>query len=46
MKKMLIIVGGLLLFLIAILFWLAGSVGPDSAPQDVRSIELPDTYGK
>ncbi|GLQ24039.1 hypothetical protein GCM10007853_19130 [Algimonas ampicilliniresistens] len=45
MKKMLFIVGGLLLLLIAILVWLAGSVGPETAPQDVRTIELPDTYG-
>jgi len=45
MKKMLFIVGGLLVLLLVILVWLAGSVGPETAPQDVRTIELPDSYG-
>ena len=45
MKKGLIGLGAVLLVLTAAMFWLAGSVGPDTAPQDVRSIELPDNYG-
>lgn len=44
MKKLLITIGVFLLLLIGIVIWLAGSVGPDTAPQDVRSIDLPDTY--
>ncbi|MGJ8561296.1 MAG: hypothetical protein ACSHX3_13755 [Litorimonas sp.] len=44
MKKLLISIGVTALLLIGIIIWLAGSVGPDTAPQDVRSIDLPDTY--
>jgi hypothetical protein len=44
MKKLLITIGVFILLLIGVTLWLAGSVGPDTAPQDVRSIELPDTY--
>jgi len=44
MKNLLIAVGVFVVLLIGILFWLAGSVGPDTAPQDVKSIELPDNY--
>lgn len=44
MKKFAIIAGVLILILVGVLFWLAGSVGPETAPQDVRSIELPDNY--
>ncbi|MGB6228642.1 MAG: hypothetical protein WBF53_00765 [Litorimonas sp.] len=40
MKKTLIAVGVVLLLLIAVLVWLAGSVGPDTAPTEVRTIEL------
>jgi hypothetical protein len=46
MKKLLMMIGVFLLLLIGIVIWLAGSVGPDTAPQDVRSIDLPDTYEK
>ncbi|GLQ20743.1 hypothetical protein ACFFUB_01650 [Algimonas porphyrae] len=46
MKKMLIITGGVLLLLILILVWLAASVGPDTAPQDVQTIELPNPYDR
>ena len=45
MKKGLISLGVVLILLIIAMVWLAGSVGPDTAPQDVRSIELPDSYG-
>lgn len=45
MKKPIVIIAGIILFILAILFWLAASVGPETAPQDVRSIDLPDTYG-
>lgn len=44
MKKLLITIGVLILLLLGVIMWLAGSVGPDTAPQDVRTIELPDTY--
>jgi len=44
MKKLLITIGVFILLLVGVTLWLAGSVGPDTAPQDVRSIELPDTY--
>jgi hypothetical protein len=44
MKKLLITIGVFILLLIGATLWLAGSVGPDTAPQDVRSIELPNTY--
>lgn len=46
MKNLLIAIGIFVLLLVGIVMWLAGSVGPDTAPQDVRSIELPDTYEK
>jgi len=45
MKQLLIGAVVFIVLLIGLLVWLAGSVGPDTAPQDVRSIELPDTYG-
>ena len=45
MKKGLISLGVVLILLIIGMVWLASSVGPDTAPQDVRSIELPDSYG-
>ena len=40
MKKSLTMVGVVLLLVIGVLFWLASSVGPETAPQDQRSIEL------
>lgn len=45
MKRTLIIVAILLLLVIGTMVWLAGSVGPETAPDDLRTIELPDTYG-
>lgn len=44
MKKLLIGLGVFVTLLVLILFWLAGSVGPETAPQDTRSIELLDSY--
>jgi hypothetical protein len=44
MKNLLIAAGIFAVLLIGILFWLAGSVGPDTAPQDVRTLELPSNY--
>lgn len=44
MKKLLTMIGVFILLLLGVIIWLAGSVGPDTAPQDVRTIELPDTY--
>ena len=44
MKKLLIAAGVLGVLLVGMVFWLAGSVGPDTAPQDVRTIDLPNTY--
>lgn len=44
MKNLLIAIGVFILLLSGLALWLAGSVGPDTAPQDIRSIELPDTY--
>lgn len=44
MKKLLIAAGVLGVLLVGTVFWLAGSVGPDTAPQDVRTIDLPNTY--
>ncbi|MEM9600174.1 MAG: hypothetical protein AAF926_04050 [Pseudomonadota bacterium] len=46
MKKMLMITGGVLLLLILILVWLASSVGPETGPQEVQSIELPNPYDR
>lgn len=40
MKKTLIVIIGLLLLGTMALLWLANSVGPETAPQDVRSIEV------
>lgn len=45
MKKGLISLGVILIVIIIAMVWLAGSVGPETAPQEIRSIELPDTYG-
>lgn len=45
MKKALISLGAILILLVGAMLWLASSVGPETAPQDVRSIELPDDYG-
>lgn len=46
MKKTLLIAGGILLLLILIMLWLAASVGPDTAPQEVQTIELPNPYDR
>ncbi len=46
MKKLLIAAIALIVVVGGVMVWLAGSVGPETAPQDVRSIELPDTYDR
>ncbi|WP_298915057.1 hypothetical protein [uncultured Algimonas sp.] len=45
MKKLMIIGGVVLVLVLGLMVWLAGSVGPETAPKDVRSIDLPDSYG-
>ena len=44
MKKTGILLLVLLLALAGIFIWLLMEAGPDNAPDDVRVIELPDTY--
>lgn len=44
MKKSLAIAGAILLLIVLLMLWLAASVGPDTAPQEMQSIELPDVY--
>ena len=44
MKKVLIAILVLLLVLGGALVWLAGSVGPDTAPTQTQSIELDTRY--
>ena len=46
MKKTLIGTGIVLLLLAGVLVWLATSVGPETAPQEVKSIELDADYGR
>lgn len=40
MKKTVILLGGVLVVLAIVLLWLSLSVGPETAPKDVRSIEV------
>ena len=40
MKKALILIGVVAVLIIGALFWLAASVGPDTAPTDVKSIDV------
>lgn len=40
MKRTLIAAAILLLLIIGVMVWLAGSVGPETAPDDLRTIEL------
>lgn len=44
MKKLLIAILLLALLLGGLFLWLLADTGPDNAPQDLRVIELPDTY--
>ena len=41
MKKAFIIIAGVVVVLAAVLFWLAGSVGPDTAPTEMQSRDVP-----
>jgi hypothetical protein len=40
MKKLLLTAVALIVVLGGVLFWLASSVGPETAPDDLRTIEL------
>lgn len=46
MKKLAI--GGtiVLILLLAVFFWLLSGASPENAPQELQTIELPDTYEK
>ena len=46
MKKLVIGGGIALILLIAVFFWLLSGASSDNAPQEVQTIELPDTYEK
>ena len=45
-KKLIIGVAVILLFLTGGFLWLLSQASPESAPQDIVTIELPDTYEK
>lgn len=40
MKKLLIALAALLILILGLILWLAGSVGPETAPQELKSMEL------
>lgn len=46
MKKLAIGGGIVLLLLLAVFFWLLSGASADNAPQEMQTIELPDTYEK
>lgn len=46
MKKALIAGGALALILVLGFMFLLGKASPENAPQDVKIIELPDTFEK
>lgn len=46
MKKLAIGGGIAVIALLAVFFWLLSGASADNAPQDVQTIELPDTYEK
>ena len=46
MKKLVIGGGIALVLLLALFFWLLSGASADHAPQEVQTIELPDTYEK
>lgn len=46
MKKLAIGGGLLAVLLLAVFFWLVSGASPDNAPQEVQTIELPDSYEK
>ena len=45
-KKITISVAIIAILLLAAFFWLLSQASPENAPQDVTTIELPDTYEK
>jgi len=46
MKKLAIGGGIAFVLLIAVFFWLLSGASADNAPQETKTIELPDTYEK
>lgn len=46
MKKLVIGGGIALVLLLAVFFWLLSGASADNAPQELQTIELPDTYEK
>ena len=46
MKKIAIGGGILLVLLIGVFFWLLSGASPENAPQEIQTIDLPDTYEK
>lgn len=46
MKKLAIGGGIAVVLLFAVFFWLLSGASADNAPQEVQTIELPDTYEK
>ena len=46
MKKLAIGGGIALVLLLAVFFWLVSGASADNVPQEVQTIELPDTYEK
>lgn len=46
MKKLAVGGGIALVLLLALFFWLLSGASADNAPQEVQTIELPDTYEK
>ena len=46
MKKLLFVCVTLILFLSAMAFWLLLGASSENAPQDIKVLELPDTYEK
>ncbi|MDB2439707.1 hypothetical protein N9W89_13420 [Hellea sp.] len=46
MKKLAIGGGIAIILLLVVFFWLLSGASADNAPQDVQTIELPDSYEK
>lgn len=46
MKKLMIGAGIVIFLILGVFLWLVSGASPDKAPQDVVTVELPDTYEK
>ncbi|MDG1126466.1 MAG: hypothetical protein P8N18_02465 [Hellea sp.] len=46
MKKLLLVCVTSILFLFALALWLLSGASSENAPQDIKVIELPDSYEK